>query len=362
MWRWARMWIMCRLFYSGRDRDPVGGRDMLKVLFWLSGPVVAVAGLLACQAACAAEPDESRSLEAVPAGVATIEEQFQVRIVAEGLRRLGYQVPEAPEANYPLAHQSVASGRAHWSANHWNPLHQPFFDESGGDGRMVRAGELVKDSLQGYLIDRKTAEEYNITDLSQLRDPRIAALFDTDGDGKADLTGCNVGWGCALEIDRHIREYGLQAVVSQHQGDYFSMMMQAIARYNAGKPVLYYAWTPLWVSAVLVPGKDSRWLSVAAGDSSGQSGKDTFSGGRNTGFSVNTQMILANREWLEQNPAAKAFFSQVTVDAADISSQNMRMRSGESSSEDIDRHVQRWIGAHEKEFNSWIEAASRTAS
>ncbi|NKD77488.1 glycine betaine/L-proline ABC transporter substrate-binding protein ProX [Haematospirillum sp. H1815] len=332
---------------------------MLKALFCLSGSAVAVLGILVHQVAFAADP-EGHELEAIPAGVATIEEQFQVRIVAEGLRRLGYRVPAVSEANYPQAHKAVADGHAHWSANHWDPLHQPFFDAVGGERSIVRAGNLVKDSIQGYLIDRKTAEEYNITDLSQLRDPRIATLFDIDGDGKSDLTGCNVGWGCALEIKRHIAEQGLGAAIVQKQGDYFTMMMDVVARYNAGKPILYYAWTPLWVSAVLVPGKDSRWLTVGGGST-----ERTLSpapGAIDTGFAVNTQMILANKRWLEQNPAAERFFSQVAIDAAEISSQNMRMRSGESSSEDIDRHVQHWIRTHEKEFNAWIEAASKTAS
>ena len=48
----------------------------------------------------------------------------------------------------------------------------------------------------GYLIDKKTAEKYHITNIEQLKDPKIASLFDANGDGKADMTGCTPGWGC----------------------------------------------------------------------------------------------------------------------------------------------------------------------
>ena len=59
-------------------------------------------------------------------------------------------------------------------------------------------GYLVNGAAQGYLIDKKTADQYKITNIAQLKDPKIAKLFDTNGDGKADLTGCNPGWGCEV--------------------------------------------------------------------------------------------------------------------------------------------------------------------
>ncbi len=34
----------------------------------------------------------------------------------------------------------------------------------------------------------KTAEKYKITNVEQLKDPKIAKLFDSNGNGKADLT------------------------------------------------------------------------------------------------------------------------------------------------------------------------------
>lgn len=45
------------------------------------------------------------------------------------------------------------------------------------------------------MIDKKTAEQYHITSIDQLKDPQIAKLFDTNNDGKADLTGCTPGMG-----------------------------------------------------------------------------------------------------------------------------------------------------------------------
>jgi ABC-type proline/glycine betaine transport system substrate-binding protein len=40
------------------------------------------------------------------------------------------------------------------------------------------------------------------------------------------------------------------------------MIADTMARYQNGQPILYYTWTPYWVSGALVPGKDVEWLDV----------------------------------------------------------------------------------------------------
>ena len=55
-------------------------------------------------------------------------------------------------------------------------------------------------AAQGYLIDKKTAEQYHIpASIDQLKDPQIVKLFDTNNDGKADLTGCTPQDGAAKQ-------------------------------------------------------------------------------------------------------------------------------------------------------------------
>lgn len=54
-----------------------------------------------------------------------------------------------------------------------------------GDKKFYREGVFVNGAAQGYLIDKKTADQYKITNIAQLKDPKIAKLFDTNGDGKS---------------------------------------------------------------------------------------------------------------------------------------------------------------------------------
>ncbi|MDG4869487.1 glycine betaine ABC transporter substrate-binding protein, partial [Guyparkeria sp. 1SP6A2] len=94
---------------------------------------------------------------------------------------------------YATGHLALANGDATFVASHWNPLHADFYKNSGGDAKLYRKGAYSTNAAQGYLIDKKTADQYKITNIGQLKDPKIAKLFDTTGDGKANLTGCNPG-------------------------------------------------------------------------------------------------------------------------------------------------------------------------
>lgn len=276
---------------------------------------------------------------------------FQNLLVVHGLKDLGYEVKEAKEVEYATAHIAIANGDATFLAGSWEPLHSDFYEKSGGDSKLVRAGSLSANALQGYLIDKKTADQYHITNILQLKDPSIARLFDTDGDGKADLTGCTPGWACEKIIEDLLKTSGLRATVTQKTGAYSALMADVIARYKEGKPVLYYTWTPYYVSALLVPDKDVVWLEVPLPAGEKQPA------GKYYGYAVNTQHVVANKVFVEANPAAGKFFELVTIDVNDINAQNNRLFSGEKTPADIERHVDLWIKAHQKTYNDWLAAA-----
>jgi len=310
----------------------------------------------------AAEPEAALPGQGVtvqPLKSSLAEEAFQTLLVSRALERLGYTVRPMKDLEPATEHLAIANGDATFMANHWRQLHEDFYRNSGGDAKLVRAGAYAEGAVQGYLIDRKTAEQYGITRLDQLKDPALAKLFDADGDGKADLTGCNPGWGCELAIERHLEAYGLRGQVTHRQGSYAALMADTIARFKAGKPVLYYTWTPYWVSAVLRPGRDVVWLQVPF-SASVDGGETRLANGRNYGFEADQEQIVANRAFVESHPAAGRLFAAMKLPIADINAQNLRMSEGADSAQDIERHVDGWIRAHQATFDGWIEAAKDT--
>ncbi len=290
------------------------------------------------------------------------EETFQTLIVNKAMQALGYTVKPTKEVDYNVAYTSIAEGDATYMTVNWQPLHDIKYKKAGGDNKFYRKGVYITGAAQGYLIDKKTADKYHITNIAQLKDPKIAKLFDANDDGKADLTGCNPGWGCETVIEHQLDAFKLRNTVEHNQGQYATLMADTIARYKNGKPIFYYTWTPYWVSGVLVPGKDVVWLQVPFSALPGDKNANTaLPNGKNYGFPMNVEHIVANKKFAEANPAAAKLFAIMKLSINDVNAENMMMTKGENSEKDIEAHANGWIKAHQKLFNSWVAQAKAAA-
>lgn len=326
--------------------------------FWAIG-FVAVG--MAANVAHAANDLPGKGVSVLPLKSSLAEEAFQTLLVMRGLEKLGYTVEPMKDLEPATEHLAIANGDATFMANHWSLLHADFYKNSGGDAKLWRKGVYSDGAVQGYLIDRKTAEQYNITNIAQLKDPAIAKLFDADGDGKADLTGCNPGWGCELAIENHLGPYQLRDTVTHKQGSYAALMADTIARFKQDKPVLYYTWTPYWVSAVLRPGTDVVWLQVPFSSSQEGAANTQLPNGKNYGFQANQEQIVANRAFIEKNPAAAKLFEVMKLPISDINAQNLRMSQGANTQKDVEQHADGWIRVHQQLFDDWIAQARAAA-
>ncbi|MEM9274265.1 MAG: glycine betaine/L-proline ABC transporter substrate-binding protein ProX [Cyanobacteria bacterium P01_F01_bin.143] len=324
-----------------------------------------LAGLIACQAT----PESSNKSENGSETQVTlrtahsswIEEHFQTEIVKIGLEKLGYKVEAPKEIDYPAIYISVANGDLDYSVIYYNPGHETFFKNAGGEAKLEGVGILTPNGKQGYQIDKKTADQYNITNIEQLKDPTIAKLFDSDGDGKANLVGCNAGWACELIIDHHLEAYGLIDTVEHDRGQYVPLLADSITRYKQGESVIFYAYNPHWISAILKPDQDVIWLEVPftslPKEMENITEEDTLVGEKNHGFPQTEQRIVANKEFLAANPIVKNWFELVQIPAEDINRESLLIQEGENKPEDIQRHAQEWVANNQELFDSWIKQA-----
>lgn len=329
--------------------------------FWQTLLLVLLVATSALQVNAGSLPGAGITVQPLQSPVA--EETFQTLIVTKALEELGYDVKPVKEVNYNVAYASIANGDATFMAVNWAPLHEGKFAKAGGNEKFFRKGHYVSGAAQGYLIDKKTAQRYGITNIGQLRDPALAKLFDANNDGMADLTGCNPGWGCEGVIEHHLDAFGLRETVAHNQGNYAAIIADTISRFRNGQPILYYTWTPYWVSGVLVPGRDVVWLEVPFSALPGERGDVDTSllNGKNYGFEMNSLRIVANKEFAADNPAAAVLFAVMKLPIDDVSAQNMMMSRGSNSPRDIERHAEGWIRANRKTFDSWLEQAKEAA-
>jgi glycine betaine/proline transport system substrate-binding protein len=299
---------------------------------------------------------------------------MQAYIYRDLLTELGYQVTDPSDATLDpnVFYPALARGDYDFWANGWFPLHDIYRERELFTGEQSRqpitpvGAEVRGGALQGYLVDRKTADELGLTSMSDLTDADVAATFDDDGDGRADLIGCNEGWGCNAAINEHLDALDWGANVEQIVGDYSDLVGDVAAKVDAGEPVLFYTWTPNWTVDVLVPGEDVVWLeSPALPDDEGRTTAEGLDGCATSadtcdlGWVVNDIRVVANDEFLGANPMAAALFEAVEIPLDDIARQNAGMNaSGDSYTEaDIARDAAEWIEANRSTVDGWLDEA-----
>lgn len=333
-----------------------------------------LSGAIACQPSPSTDASSSPSSTGLPGEGIEVQavhttdktDYFQTAIINKGLEKLGYEIEESAEVTPGIMFVALANGDVDYTAIHWERLHNKFYEKSGGDEKLDKAGVIITGIVQGYQIDKKTAEEHNITNLEQLKDPEIAKLFDSDRDGKADLAGCPPGWGCELTIEHHLDAYNLRDTVEHNQGDYGLIIADTITRYKKNEPILFYTWTPLWVGETLKLDEDTIWLEVPHTDLPEEQGniseKETTVEGKNLGFAIDRMRTTANKEFIAANPAAKRLFELIEIPLEDINAQNLKIQEGEDTPEDSIRHAEEWIAKNQELFDSWIEEALQVES
>lgn len=297
---------------------------------------------------------------------------MQAAVYRQLLQELGYDVTNpadetrTPETFYP----ALANGQLDLWANGWFPLHEPFLDRELVTGQRISepieavGTQVPQGAIQGYLIDKATAEAMDITAMTDFTRPAVAAAFDHDGDGRADLYGCNRGWGCNLEIAAHLAEHEWGPSVEQIVGDYDDLMDEARQRIEAGDPALFYTWTPNWTVAALQPGEDVVWLESAplpdedrltsVEGLKGCAGEDPCQ----LGWVVNDIRAVANTGFLDANPPIRRLLEVVEIPVDDIAEQNAKMAAAETyTDEQVTEDASAWVRDNRKLVDQWLDAA-----
>jgi len=321
---------------------------------------------------CEKAPDETpgKGKAVRPARATWTTGFFLEAIYSRALEDLGYTVEDAKNLANPIFYQSLVNDDVDFWANGWFPLHNTQLPKNF-DEKAIIAGTIVKaGAIQGYLVDKASVEKYGIKSLDDFKRDEVKKAFDSNGDGKADLVACPPGWGCEKVITHHLKVYDMEDHINPIKAGYTAGMADALARYNAKEPVFFYTWTPNWTVNRLAPGKDVMWINVPEiNPTEGQKGFEkamvlkgvagAVSDPIKMGFPANDISVVANKEFLKKNPAAKRLFEIMSIPLEDIAKQNNRMFAGENSQEEIEQHVTEWIALNKDKWESWLAEARK---
>lgn len=299
---------------------------------------------------------------------------LQVEIVSQLIEELGYTVNTSQVFAVDEFYEALSRGETDLWLDTWLPDHDPYIDKASASGVTIALSTPITDpAVQGYRIDLKTAKALDLSSIADLQDPKVAAKFDLDGNGKADLIGCNQGWTCAATIDRHIAAYGLSETVEQVSDNYDYQIRQTIERYNRGEPVLFYSWKPHAVNRILPPGNKTRWLTVPEAlplnDELGQVRPEPVADLEGcvdnpclTGFSETAVRPASRSEVFQAHPAIARLLDRVVIPIDVIETQLVEQMNGEDTPEAVRRYAQEWIAANRSQVDRWLAAANDSSN
>ena len=336
----------------------MGVTDLLtrrNTIKFLASTLIAAPAVLRTGSSIAqAKPGEGKEIKLARASLDTF--WFGTYILQKAFQELGYKVAEPTTYTVPTLFQVIEQGDADLTCDVIVPL--AIVPKS-----LKLIGPFMNPgSINGYLIDRKTAEEHNIKYISDLKKPEIAKIFG-EGGNKARMVGPNPGWGSEKFVINQLKETGLDQTIELVQGEYNILSADAISRFKAGQPILAYGWYPNELTVTLRPGKDLVWLAFEDGQADPAYALPNLAGCSadgemcNTGNPSTQYYVASNPKWAEENPAAVRFLETWKMDLEDRVKQNDLMRAGEKRDSDLKRHAEKWISDNRAEFDKWIAAS-----
>ncbi|MEL7097731.1 MAG: glycine betaine ABC transporter substrate-binding protein [Pseudomonadota bacterium] len=123
----------------------------------------------------------------------------------------------------------------------WMPNWQSAWDQYVEGNQTIRVNQPYKGTsnlyVPAYMADK-------VSSIEDLRDPEIAAMFDTDGNGLGEYWPGDVTWASTKRWQIKFKSYGLSGLWEPKIVSADTFKAGLAAAYAASQPQLFYYWTP----------------------------------------------------------------------------------------------------------------------
>ena len=151
---------------------------------------------------------------------------------------------ELQNGTNPIVFEAMDSGSMHVHPEVWLPnqanLHDKFVKTRGS---VVMNPNGVA-SFQGMCVTRYTADTYGVSKLSDLTNPDVAELFDTDGDGVGEVWIGAAGWASTNVEKIRAKSYGYDATMELKEMDETLALAEVDNAVVQEKPIVFFCYTP----------------------------------------------------------------------------------------------------------------------
>lgn len=314
-----------------------------------AGLVVAVAAFAGLLTPIHATP----SVETLKIGIsAWPSAEVTARVIARFAERLGMKAELRPLGSAVML-EEISAGKLDVYPEIWFPNLKEEFNRRNANGAITVNAHGVR-AQQNLCVTQKTQEQTGIKAASDLRQPEMAAKFDTDNDGRGEMWIGDPNWRSTQIEQVRAKSYGYSETMSLLQMPEEVAMAAVDVAASLGTPIVFYCYRPHHVFdlheivTLTEPGYDmERWHIVESND------PDWLAKSRaETAWDASFFYVGFATALLERAPKMARFLSNIAFESADIDGMTYAVQVDRKP---VDQVADEWIAANEDRIKGWMK-------
>ena len=236
----------------------------------------------------------------------------------------------------------------------WLPNQESFTKKYVDGAGSVVLNQQPYEGNQGFCVSKDFAKANNITDIADLGRPDVAALMDSDGNGKGEMWIGAPGWASANVNEVKVRDYGLLDFIEPIRAEESVKTARIKDSIAKGEGYAFYCYKPhaVWFMFDVVmlsePSYDSaKYTMVQPSDDADWYEKSSVS----TKDALKQVQIAYSKTLPDRSPAIAEFFERFSVTADDVSNFAFEI-SG--NGRDPAEFAREWVEANPDRVDAWL--------
>ena len=236
----------------------------------------------------------------------------------------------------------------------WLPNQESFTKKYVDGAGSVVLNQQPYEGNQGFCVSKDFAEANNITDIADLGRPDVAALMDSDGNGKGEMWIGAPGWASANVNEVKVRDYGLLDFIEPIRAEESVKTARIKDSIAKGEGYAFYCYKPhaVWFMFDVVmlsePTYDAaKYTMVQPSDDADWYEKSSVS----TKDALKQVQIAYSKSFPDRSPAIAEFFERFSVTADDVSNFAFEI-SG--NGRDPAEFAREWVEANPDRVDAWL--------
>jgi glycine betaine/proline transport system substrate-binding protein len=236
----------------------------------------------------------------------------------------------------------------------WLPNQESFTKEYVDGKGTVTLSSNPYEGNQGFCVSKDFAAANNITDIADLGRPDVAALMDSDGNGKGEMWIGAPGWASANVNEVKVRDYGLLDFIEPIRAEESVKTARIKDSIAKGEGYAFYCYEPhaVWymfdVVMLTEPAYDpAKYVMIQPSDDADWYEKSMVA----SKDDLKEVQIAWSNSLTERSPAIAEFFQRFSLSADDVSNFAFEISGNGRDPAEV---AAEWIEANNDRVDGWL--------